>query len=120
MTTSLKKLAGLVTRLQEKTAGEQLPWIEPHNGVFATTVGDTLIQLSVSYSDFDPEADPDFHLTLLRRSQIIDTVSDSELQGYMTNPYLALKSLYGDARRTARDVANIADELNAELDKDAP
>ena len=117
MTTSLKKLAALVGRLEAKTAAEELRWSEPFPGMFETKLGGFAIRLSVEYSDFDPERDPDFHITIIQGNQVIDTLSDGELQTYLTSPFLTMKALYSGARRIARKVGSLADDLSLELEK---
>jgi hypothetical protein len=118
MTTSLTKLANLVDRLAKKTEEDELEWTEPYQDVFQTLVGDTSIRVSVAYSEFDPDADPDYTVMLLDEGRVLDSVSDGDLSRYLSSSYKTMRRLYSGARRAARGVSDLADQLREALDKD--
>lgn len=119
MTTSLTKLANLVEKLARKTEADELDWSEPFTNVFETIVGTTPIRVSVEYSEYDPDADPDYYVTLLVNGTVLDSVSDGDLSKYLINSsFKTMRRLYSGARRAARGVADLADELGETLDKD--
>jgi hypothetical protein len=117
MTTSLSKFAMLVQQIANKTEAEELEWSEPLRDVFETRIGSTTVRVTEDSSDFDPERDPDYYISVSRGGQWLDAISDADLKKHLSNPFLLMRSLYRGARRTARGVSSLLDEINAELDK---
>lgn len=119
MTTSLEKLSKVIQRLLAKTQIEAVDWKEqPIHDVFQASLGKLTVQLSVDFSELDPEADPDYYFTVLEGQQAVDTVSDVDLRKYLQNSYQIFRELYAGARRKARNLSDVADELDAALGDD--
>ena len=119
--TPLSKLAALIKRLDDKTSLDELEWTEPFRDVFETKIGSKAVRVSADYSEYDPEQDPDYYFVIAdKKGETIDVASDGDLSEVLQSSFKTMQSLYRGARRRARGVDGLLDELNAELDKDEP
>lgn len=115
----LERFAQLVKRLQEGTRAGKIEWTESTSNSFETTVGGHVIYIA-EHEDLvgDPMIDPDYSIGIRRkvRDQWVDSVSDEELKQVLPGAFKTMQMLYKEARRNARGVEGIVDQILKDLE----
>lgn len=111
------KAVRLIQRLTEKTATGELNWSEQSETTYFTNIAGRTIAISQVYDDYNGGHEPDYYLQLLDdMGTIIDSFSDYELRPQFEDSFKTMGKMWKDARRSARGVTKILDDVLRELD----
>jgi hypothetical protein len=114
----LERAALLVRRIAEKSKAGELEWFEQSTNVFTTEIGKYRISVVEHTSDYDASADPDYAVSISAKAgeRWIDSLSDEDLKDVLPGSYKLMASLFRDARRRARGVADVVEDLLKDID----
>lgn len=115
----LERIALLINRLSEKSRAGTIHWQEDTSNSFRASLGKYFVSISVHQDDQDdPFTDPDYYFGIYLRdsNSWIDSVSDDELKDVLPGSFKVMQNLYRDARRTARGIGEIVDDLLKAMD----
>ncbi|WP_311220756.1 MULTISPECIES: hypothetical protein [unclassified Acidovorax] len=119
-----EKVVRLLRALSDKTGEGKIKWIERTSNCYEATVGKATVSIAEYYdSDIDPDfEEPDYTLAFSKGygSEWIDSFSDSELREVMSDSFATMRSLYKNAKRSAKGVSKLIDDMLDELDDDIP
>lgn len=119
----LNRMALVIQRLAERTAKGEVVWKEETSNSFVAPVG----KYSVSISEHDemqddPFSDPDYYFAINEPTKNcwMDSVSDEEMKDALPGSFKIMRSLYRDARRGARGIDVVVEELLKEIGDGKP
>ncbi|WP_330206609.1 hypothetical protein [Pseudomonas sp. AM14(2022)] len=113
---SYPKIAKLIETLLSQTESGALPWAQTEKSdMFQASFPRYSIRIYPQRSHNSLE--PDYVLQILNDlGDIVEEVSDPDLQSVLETPFLVMRNLYEGARRSAMGVENALDEILDFLD----
>lgn len=114
---NLERTALLVRRIAEKSKAGSLEWREEASNSFLANLGRYLVSISEHDQEFDQYSDPDYSISIrsLEGGMWIDSFTDEDLKEALPGAFKFMQALYRDARRQARGVGDIIEDLLIEL-----
>lgn len=119
----LDRVVTLLRAVSEQTKKSKLHWSERAPNSFTVSIAKISISITEHFDEgTNPEyADPDYYLGIENVwGEQVDSFSDSELKDIMPDSYKTMRALYKGAKRSAKGVAKLIDDMLLELDSDIP
>jgi hypothetical protein len=114
---NLERTALLVRRIAEKSKVGALEWREEASNSFVADVGHYRVGISQHDSELDQYTDPDYSISIraMAGERWIDSFTDEDLKEALPGSFKLMQALFRDARRQARGVGDIVEDLLTEL-----
>lgn len=107
---SYPKIARLVNVLKSQTESGSLSWSQTEKpDMFQASFPNYSVRIFVKASN---PIEQDYILQIINQlGEIVEEVSDPDLNGFMETPYKVMRDLHDSARRSAMGVENALDDI---------